>query len=182
MDLLVLRGVVFLYNYLYYKRQGVPFLTPVLPFFGNFLSVVRVTKENPKRDYVPFGPLLDDQYGVGKNPPDIVGAMMQSQAIVVLNSARVMTDVYLTKNKYFDKDPMSQVLFGSLFGESIVLAAGDELWNRKRKVLSSAFYKEKLVKMTEQIRAIVAEKIAELERNNVAANKPIDVIKEMGDI
>lgn len=36
--------------------------------------------------------------------------------------------------------------------------------------------------MTEQIRVIVAEKIAELERNNVAANKPIDVIKEMGDI
>ena len=60
-----------------------------------------------------------------------------------------MTDVYLTKNKYFDKDPVSQILFSSLFGESIVLAEGNDLWSRKRKVLSSAFYKDKLIKMTE---------------------------------
>jgi hypothetical protein len=75
-DLLILRGVVFLQNYLYYKRQGVPFITPVLPFFGNIFAVVHTIKENPKRDYVPFVPMLDDQYGIGKNPPDIVGAMM----------------------------------------------------------------------------------------------------------
>jgi|LauGreDrversion4_2_1035121.scaffolds.fasta_scaffold1033780_1 cytochrome P450 len=93
-----------------------------------------------------------------------------------------MTDVYLSKNKLFDKDPMSKILFHSLFGESIVLASGDELWSRKRKVLSSAFYKEKLIKMTEQIRQIMADKIYEMERDFVAPGKPIDVIKEMGDI
>jgi hypothetical protein len=72
--------------------------------------------------------------------------------MVILNSARVLTDVYVTKNKYFDKDPISRLLFGSIFGEGIVLAASDDLWSRKRKVLSQAFYKDKLIKMTEIIR------------------------------
>jgi hypothetical protein len=62
--------------------------------------------------------------------------MMQQQPMVILNSARMLTDVYVTKNKFFDKDPISRILFGSIFGESIVLAASDELWSKKRKVLS----------------------------------------------
>ena len=93
-----------------------------------------------------------------------------------------MTDVYLTKNKYFDKDPVSQILFSSLLGESIVLAEGNDLWSRKRKVLSSAFYKDKLIKMTEQIREIVADKITEIERDHVETKQPMDIIKEIGDL
>jgi hypothetical protein len=43
---------------------------------GNFLKVVQVIKETPKRDYVPFGPMLNDQYGSGQTPPEVVGFMM----------------------------------------------------------------------------------------------------------
>ena len=75
---------------------------------------------------------------------------------MVLNSAQGLTELYVTKNKFFDKDPISKLLFGSLFGDSIVLALSDETWSKKRKVLSSAFYKEKLIKMTEVIREVIA--------------------------
>jgi cytochrome P450 len=100
----------------------------------------------------------------------------------VLNSARSLNEVYQSKNRFFEKDPVSQILFGSLFGSSIVLAQGDDLWSKKRKVLSSAFYKEKLVKMTDVIRQIVAGKIGEIERDFVDTRQSIDIIKEMADL
>ncbi len=60
LELFVVRGFMFIKGYLHYKLQGIPFITPVLPFVGNFLKVVQVIKETPKRDYVPFGPMLND--------------------------------------------------------------------------------------------------------------------------
>jgi len=40
-------------------------------------------------------------------------------------------------------------------GESILLARSDALWAKKRKSLSTAFYKEKLGKMMDIIRDVV---------------------------
>jgi hypothetical protein len=34
--------------------------------------------ETPKKDYVPFGPMLEESFGKNVNPPDIVVSMMQS--------------------------------------------------------------------------------------------------------
>ena len=102
--------------------------------------------------------------------------------MLVFNTAKHLTDVYVNKNKLFDKDPLSRIQFGSLFGDSIVLAASDEIWSKKRKILSSAFYKEKLIRMTEVIKDLVAEKIEEIERDFVDTGAQMDVLKEMGDL
>ena len=181
-DFLVLRLGMFIKGYYYYKNQGADFVRPLYPIFGNFLKVSHLMSRNPKLDHSPFRPMLEDTYGKNKTFPEIVVCMMQQQPMVVINSARMLTDVYVTKNKYFDKDPISRVLFGSIFGESIVLAASDELWSKKRKVLSQAFYKDKLIKMTEVIRQVVAEKITEIERDHLETGKPMDVVAEMGDL
>jgi cytochrome P450 len=154
---------MFVYNYWYYKKQGVAFVGPMLPIIGNFFKVCQVMQTEPTPDFVPFMPILEENYGKGGDFPEVCCFMMQSQPLIVLNSAQALTDVYVTKNKFFDKDPMSRITFGSLFGDSIVLAASDELWSKKRKVLSSAFYKDKLIKMTETIRQVVADKIKEFE-------------------
>ena len=126
-------------------------MKPLYPIFGNFLRVAQLMSKTPKDDHSPFKPLLKDTYG-DASPPEIAVCMMQQQPMVIVNSARILTDIYVSKNKYFDKDPISRLIFGSIFGESIVLAASDELWAKKRKILSSAFYKDKLIKMTEVIR------------------------------
>lgn len=135
-DFLVFRLSMFVRGYWYYKKQGALFVTPMYPIFGNFLKVSELMCREPKMDHTPFRPMLEDTFGTGKNIPEMAIFMMQQQPMVILNSARMLTDVYVTKNKFFDKDPISRILFGSIFGESIVLAASDELWSKKRKVLS----------------------------------------------
>jgi cytochrome P450 len=102
--------------------------------------------------------------------------------MIVLNTAEALTDIYITKNKFFDKDPMARISLGTLFGDSIILASSNEEWAKKRKILSSAFYKDKLVRMTDTIRKVVAQKIEEFEHNYVATGEPMDIVREMGDL
>jgi len=56
-----------------------------------------------------------------------------------------LNELYVTKNKYFDKHPLIRNLLYPLMGESILLSDSSELWGKKRKTLSTAFYKEKLI-------------------------------------
>ena len=156
LETLLLRLPMFLYNYWYYKRQGATFFKNLYPIYGNFISMVRLLSERPRQDYLPFGPMLEESFGKNVNPPDVVVSMMQSQAAIVINSAVPLTDIYVIKNKFFDKDSMAKVQFGTLFGDSIIVSQTNEDWSKKRKILSSAFYKDKLVRMTDSIRKVVA--------------------------
>jgi cytochrome P450 len=181
LEVLVLRLPLFLSSWWHYKKQGVPFIKPFYPVIGNFLRLCEIMNKRGAIDYTPFVPMLKDTFG-DANPPDVVVLMAQSQPMVVLNHPACLTDIYVTKNKYFDKDPLGRIIFGSFIGESIVLAASDEKWAKKRKVLSSAFFKDKLLRMTEEIREIVAVKIEEMEKAYLVTGKPMNLIQEIGDL
>ena len=43
---------------------------------------------------------------------------------------------------------------------SLVFARSDEMWAKKRKALSAAFYKDKLGKMTNIIKRVTVEQMA----------------------
>lgn len=49
----------------------------------------------------------------------------------------------------------------------MIIALTDEVWSKKRKILSSAFYKDKLVRMADTIGKVVAQKIEEFDRDYV---------------
>ena len=66
--------------------------------------------------------MLEESFGKDVNPPDIVVGMMQGQPLIVLKSAEPLTDLYVTKNRFFDKDSMAKMQFGSLFGDSIIVS------------------------------------------------------------
>ncbi len=93
-----------------------------------------------------------------------------------------LPETYVTKNKYFDKDPVSRIEFYPLLGESIVTHPSNDVWARKRKLLSTAFYKEKLIKMTDSIKEVVIQKIEEMERDYAETGKAFDLVKEIGDL
>lgn len=65
--------------------------------------------------------------------------------------------MFFTKNKFFDKHHNTQKLFIGLMEKTILFEKTTERWAKKRKSLSSAFYKQKLVKMTESIKRITLE-------------------------
>jgi cytochrome P450 len=63
-----------------------------------------------------------------------------------------LDEIYVKKNKYFDKFPLIKNLLYPLMGDSILLDATSDSWGNRRKSLSTAFYKEKLLKMIELVK------------------------------
>ena len=63
----------------------------------------------------------------------------------------MLHELFVTKNKLLDKhESMRNALF-TLTGDSIIFSKSDEKWREKRKVLSTIFYKQKTVKLMENI-------------------------------
>lgn len=156
-------------------------MRPQHPILGNFLAFSRIMRNPDNYDYIPWQPMLETLEKEGKLP-ELVGIMMQSQAVLVLNTPQPFTDLYVQKNRYFEKDPIGRIVFKPFFGESLVFVDGDESWSHKRKTMSAAFYKEKLIKMTEVVREVVTEKISEIEERYVKTGKPMNVTEEMGEL
>ena len=57
--------------------------------------------------------------------------------------------MYTTKNKYFTKHPIIGEVLHDLTGDSILFSPTSTEWRSRRKALSPAFYKMKLIQMIE---------------------------------
>ena len=62
-----------------------------------------------------------------------------------------------------------------------MIPTNDE-WLRKRKLDSTAFYKDKLMQMTEIMRNLVAEKVEEIETAHLGKGTSFDIMKELYDL
>ena len=58
----------------------------------------------------------------------------------------------------------------------------NEEWQRKRKLDSTAFYKDKLLQMTEVMKNLVAEKVGEIEAAHLNKGTSFDIMKELYDL
>ena len=72
--------------------------------------------------------------------------------------ASLLDDLYVKKNKYFDKEVKMKNLLNEIIGDSIVFAPSNEVWSNKRKRLSQAFYKDKMIKMLQIVIKLTLEK------------------------
>jgi cytochrome P450 len=73
---------------------------------------------------------------------------------MMVNRPEVIEELLVTKNKYYDKHPASLEIIGVVLGDSILFAKSDLKWSQKRKVISTALYKEKLRGMIEIIKNV----------------------------
>ncbi len=71
----------------------------------------------------------------------------------------MLNQLYVTKNKIFDKHTKAYNLFYELFGDSTLFSTSSEMWANKRKRLSAAFYKDKMSKMLQKVVGIVNERM-----------------------
>jgi hypothetical protein len=60
--------------------------------------------------------------------PPIVGIVFGTSVTLIVNRPEPAEELFLTKNKYFDKHPRSAKLFSRLTGDSILFAKSDLLW------------------------------------------------------
>jgi hypothetical protein len=73
--------------------------------------------------------LVEDTYMRGKKEvPPIVGLVLGSSVALVVNRPEPCEELFLTKNKYFDKHPAFEYAFKRFIGNSILFAKSDIHW------------------------------------------------------
>ena len=92
-----------------------------------------------------------DNFFIMKHAFDFATKDTKSTAAFVSNSAglgikdvKIVEAMYTTKNKFFDKHPLTKDLAFCLTGDSILFAETTDDWKKSRKAITPAFYKGKL--------------------------------------
>jgi len=109
-----------------------------------------------------FNDFAEDMYfkgANGKDVPNFVGLVLGTTVAILVNRPEPCEQIFQSKNKYFDKHPRSARIGKKLLGNSILFAKSDVAWQRKRKALSAALYKEKVKQMLEMIKNVTMDVI-----------------------
>jgi cytochrome P450 len=99
--------------------------------------------------------------------------------MLLINKPGPLQELYVSKNTYVDKEEFVKLQFGPFLGESSLLIKGSEEQARKRKLIGSSFYKDKLLKMVELIDKLVSEKVQKFKELN---GKPFNIIEELDSL
>ena len=82
--------------------------------------------------------------------------------LLLIQDPEIVQDIYVKYNKFFNKSGRIKNLNYDLFGDGIIfMTESNELWSQKRKHLSAAFYKDKMISMLEIIIDLSYDKIQE---------------------
>jgi hypothetical protein len=74
----------------------------------------------------------------------LIGICTSFWVEIIVADPEVVRELFIDKNKFIDKDDIMKILFYDILGESMGVSTVTDDWNTRRKILSSAFYKEKL--------------------------------------
>jgi len=92
---------------------------------------------------------------------------MPLRVVLSINSCDFLEDIYVTKNKYHSKDWMPRALISHFMPNSILFQATEHPnYHEKRKVLSAAFFKSKLISMTQIIKEVADKEVKRLKNEN----------------
>ncbi len=90
---------------------------------------MRFFNTNDKKKGHPFTEFVEATFKKDNNEvPPIVGFALGNTVALMINSPDLAEDLFLTKNKYFDKFPKAARLFSRLTGDSILFANSDLKW------------------------------------------------------
>ncbi len=82
-----------------------------------------------------------------------------STPVILVNSPEAVEGLYVKYNKYFDKAARPQRLFNDIAGKGIVFMESGEIWRERRKHISVAFYKDKMIAMIDAINGVAYDKV-----------------------
>ena len=132
-----------------------------VPILGNFLAVIKAF-DNSKPQFTTLRLLMNRQFG-DKYPPLVLYEACHFPELY-FSDPYLLEEIFVTNNKYISKGVHVKKIFNNLMGDSILLSESTELWQNKRKVLSSAFYKDKLLKMIDLSKKVMEDVLLEWNR------------------
>ena len=96
---------------------------------GSYLQIMKHLNPSDESRGHPFNEFVNDEYfEEGKKVPDVVGFVLGTTVALMINTPEIVADLFVAKNKYFDKHPYSAKLFSRMFGDSILFAKSDLKW------------------------------------------------------
>jgi hypothetical protein len=115
------------YVYWFYRRQGIPCVGFPLPVIGNMLTFLKVRRMQNHYSKTPLEDYFTYAFGPGKLPPVFLD-MRDPRGILVVTDPKYMEDLYIFKNKFFDKADKERRTYSSWFGDSFFYAVSNEKW------------------------------------------------------
>ena len=107
--------------------------------------------------------------------------MRDPRGLIVVTDPAYVDELYIAKNKFFDKADKEGRVYYRWFGDSIFHAKSGKVWQEQRKHLAAAFYKEKMNMMIRIIIGVANTKVQEWKRN-YEGNQTMSLAKEMSDL
>jgi len=89
------------YRYWYYTRQGVPAVAFPLPIIGTQHKFVKSCLELDRYSRFPHVEYWHKH--LGKKLPKLLLDFRTPNGSIVVNDPRIVNELYVTKNKYFDR-------------------------------------------------------------------------------
>jgi cytochrome P450 len=122
-----------------------------------------------------------EKFSYHEKKPKVTAVFLSFMPTLFINDYKMVNELYITKNKYFDKHDLVRDVMKRLMGDSILLAKSTEDWAKKRKTISPAFYKEKLNKMVDITKSIVNKSIEQIREKHVKTGTPMDLAKTISN-
>jgi cytochrome P450 len=110
---------------------------------------------------------LRDEYrkelNVQKLPP-LLGMLFFGKPLLSINSCELLTDLYVHKNMFATKSTEGMDIYYKTMGHATIFSqTQDPKYALKRKELSGAFFKSRLIPMMEIIKSVTLEEISALQ-------------------
>ena len=131
-----------------------------LPLFGNTLEFRKYFSTSE----FDASPLQNYFMRTFTKVPSLFFFQTTSEGAIFVSSPEIAQDIYVKYNKFFDKGGRVKDQTIDLFGNSVLLMNSDEKWATKRKHLSSAFYKDKMIKMLHKIIYLTQSRVEEWKK------------------
>lgn len=107
---------------------------------------------------------LKDKLGVSKLPP-IVGQCVVGTPLLLVTSHELLKDLYVNKTQFVTRPESATLAWKKVMKSAVIWGQSmDPVYQRKRKVLSSSFFKSKLLGMTKIMKKVALDEIKNLQK------------------
>jgi hypothetical protein len=97
----------------------------ILPFIGNMVTFMLTQKKIKDGENALMETATVCFEGT---PPPVYGFAFFKSATIVIADPNIIEELYVSKNRYFDKHPRVASMFMPCLGDSILLARSNDLW------------------------------------------------------
>ena len=166
---------VFVKGYLRYRRlkaQGV-----VFPWGFNALKVRKAFEQARKDNLHAFEILPMLKRTLGENMPPAIGIPVFADVVLLILDSSTSQQIFIDKNKFNSKHVMTRDAFRFYFPRTLLFTATEEPdYAQRRKIVTAAFFKQRLIEMTYIIKQVCQKKILQLHEQIKKGESTINLV------